>query len=135
MIDLIKITEDQYDEMPFIVEKDMDYFLIVKNYAEVGIYTIKKIKDRVCEIGWAIFKKYRHKVLSRQAICFLIDFPFLLGFSKVIGWTKIDTFIKLLKRFEYFGIFLINSPNYDHDSFKIWFQKEVGFTHGNVIKE
>ncbi len=126
MIDLMKIEKEDYQEVPFIMEKGVEYFFIIKNGIRAGIYAVIKITDDICEIALTIFKKSRYTVISRNSICFFIDFPFSLGFKKVITWSKMKTWINLLNKFEYYGIYKIDKPDYDSDIKKIWFGKEIG---------
>lgn len=127
MIELIKINNNDIKYLPFIIENGILYYFIIKKGIKVGIYCIMKITDEICEIALEIFEKSRYKVISRQTICFLIDFPFSLGFKKVITWTQMDSWIKLLNKFKYYGINRIENPSHDLDNEKIWFGKEIGF--------
>lgn len=126
-IELLRISENDDENVSFIMEKGIEYFFIIKNGIRAGIYAVIKITDDMCEVALTIFKKSRYKVISRNSICFLIDFPFSLGFKKVITWSKMNTWINLLNKFEYYGIYKIDNPAYDLDSNKIWFGKEIGF--------
>lgn len=113
--------EDFYKRFPEFYHQNTQYFMVMKDNQEAGIYGIITLDQNVCEVAITIFKEFRYKVLSKKTILYLTDFPFSLGFDKVITWSCNKGWIKVLTSLKKYGIFPLtrNDP-----SAKIWFYKE-----------
>ncbi len=113
--------DDFQRRFPQFYHENTQYFMVMKDDHEAGIYGIIKRDQNVCEVSITIFKEFRYKVLSKKTILYLTDFPFSLGFDKVITWSCNKGWIKVLTSLKKYGIFPLtqNDP-----SGKIWFYKE-----------
>lgn len=104
-----------------------DCFSLIRNNEEVGLMCISDRGKEIAEISLSIFKNYRYKVLSKNIFLKIINFPFNLGYKKVIAYTKIKSFARLLERFSFYGVKLLeNGLEEDSDKEKIWFSKTKG---------
>ena len=89
---------------------------------EVGIYGIKTIDPKVCEISLCIFEEYRFKLPYRTGLKLLLNFPFNYKFDKILISTQEKSIITLLRQCHSLGVEFIG---YDKDnSKKVWFKKE-----------
>jgi len=119
---LKSISIDSFQEkFPEFYHPDTQYFMVMKDEYEAGIYGVITHDRNVCEVAITIFKEFRYKVLSKKTILYLTDFPFSLGFDKVITWSCNKGWIKVLTSLKKYGIFPLNQNDI---SGKIWFYKE-----------
>jgi len=130
MIKLIELTLDEFmDKFPqYNIETKypVRYFLILKNDWKVGLFAIEEIEDGVAEMSLTIFKEHRFNILFKETLLKIINFPFSLGFKKVIGWTKRRSWIKLLNSLKDEGINMLDfKPIHDLDEDKFWYEKKV----------
>jgi hypothetical protein len=89
---------------------------------EVGIYGIKTIDPKTCEISLCIFEDYRFKLPYRTGLKLLLNFPFNYKFDKILTSTQEKSMITLLRQCHSLGVEFIG---YDKDNYqKVWFKKE-----------
>lgn len=113
-------------DFPHLFHKDAQYFSIVKNEDNCGIYGIIDREDNVAETFMTIFKQYRYLILNKGSIDLFMNYPFSHGFKEVWTWTAWKSWIKLLKRFSAEGVeFQSIPPHWDNDLSKTWFRKEI----------
>lgn len=102
-------------------------FFIIKKKEEVGLICVGEKDKKTAETSLFVFKNYRFKVLSKNNLIKIINFPFYLGYKQVIASTKIRGFARLLERFSFEGVKLLkNGFDDDDDKEKIWFSKVEG---------
>ena len=107
---------------PSFYHADSQFFMIIHDACEVGIYGIKTIAPTVCEISLCIFEDYRFKLPYKTGLKLLLNFPFSLGFVRILISTQEKSMITLLRQCQSLGVEFIG---YDKDnSKKVWFKKE-----------
>lgn len=122
MIILKPISDQDFQvKFPQFYKQNTQYFMVMKDDHEAGIYGIITRDQNVCEVAITIFKEFRYKVLSKKTILYLTDFPFSLGFDKVITWSCNKGWIKVLSSLKKYNIFPLDQ---NQDSPKVWFYKE-----------
>jgi hypothetical protein len=96
-------------------ESDL-YFEIMKENVDVGLYRIKKVTNKICEISLYVYNDYR-KLITKGLpdICF--NFPFSFGYEKVIISTELKKMVRFLKKMSIFGVKYIT----EHDEI-YWFE-------------
>lgn len=127
MIKIIEITFDEFiHRFPqhYVEQKyPVRYFIILNNDLEVGLFGIAQIEQGVADLSLKIFREYRFKTLFKNNFIYIINYPFLLGFKKVIGWTKNKSLIKLLFRMKKYGVYSMDKkPTHDLDEDKFWYE-------------
>jgi hypothetical protein len=122
-MNLIEINPlDVQRVFPSFYHKDSQFFMIIHKTCEVGIYGIKTIDEKVCEISLCIFEEYRFKLPYRTGLKLLLNFPFTHGFDKILMSTQEKSVITLLRQCGSLGVELIG---YDKDNpKKVWFKRE-----------
>ena len=102
-------------------------FIIYKEYKyEAGLLILEEREKDFVEMSLTIFEKYQNKILFKSNLLNIINFPFQIGYKKAITWTKLKSWVKLLERFQEYGVRKIEKPSsFDNDADKIWFQKEL----------
>jgi len=128
MIEIIELTLDEFMEKfpqyQIETEYPIRYFILLNNYWEVGLFIIEEIEDGVAQVSLTIFKEYRFKTLFKDTLLKIANFPFSLGFKKVITWTKRKSWIKLFKSLHEEGIMEMEyRVTHDPDETKVWFEK------------
>lgn len=104
------------------VESSSDmYFLIMKDQEEVGLYVLSRHKNNTCEIHLELKEDKKYKVLTKNTILYMLNFPFSLGFKAVVFWTEIKSFVRLLKSFKKYGL---NNIEKEFQDGKTWFYKQ-----------
>lgn len=99
------------------------FFLILKRGIEVGMIGLEEVDKEVAELSLTVFRPYQYTVLSYTSLQDIFNFPFSLGFKKVIGWTRRKSWIKLLKQFKPLGIrFMDKPPEHDQEEGKFWYE-------------
>ncbi len=89
---------------------------------EVGIYGIKTIDPKVCEISLCIFEDYRYKLPYKTGLKLLLNFPFTLNFVRIMISTVEKSIITLLRQCQSLGVEFVG---YDKDNpKKVWFKVE-----------
>ena len=86
---------------PVFFHKNASFFMLEHQGKEVGIYGVKRIDSNVCEISVCIFEDYRYKIPYKTTTKLLLEYPFSLGFVKIILSTKeksIETLLRSCKR-------------------------------------
>jgi hypothetical protein len=107
---------------PSFYHENSQFFMIAYETCEVGIYGIKTIDPKVCEISLCIFDEYRFKLPYRTGLKLLLNFPFNYKFDKILISTQEKSIITLLRQCHSLGVEFIG---YDKDnSKKVWFKKE-----------
>ena len=107
---------------PSFYHANSQFFMITYKDNEVGIYGIKTIDPKVCEISLCIFEEYRFKLPYRTGLKLLLNFPFNYKFDKILISTQEKSIITLLRQCHSLGVEFIG---YDKDnSKKVWFKKE-----------
>lgn len=126
---MIKIIEIPREEMElkyknFLSQRryPIKFFCIEKNNVESGLIALEDIGNKSAEISLTIFKEYRHKILFKNSLSYIINFPFSLGYNRVITWTKLKSWVKLLSSFYDEGVKKLD-VKLDEDIDKIWFEK------------
>ena len=100
------------------------FFVIEKDKEEVGAVVLEEIEKGIAELSLTVFPRHRFKVLNMSSIADIFDFPLILGFKKVIGWTKRNSWKKVLKRIK--GVrFTDKRPAHCSDEDKFWYEKTV----------
>ena len=106
---------------PSFYHQDSQFFMITYKDNEVGIYGIKTIDPKVCEISLCIFEEYRYKLPYKTGLKLLLNFPFTHGFVKILISTVEKSIITLLRQCQSLGVEYIG---YDSDTHKVWFKVE-----------
>jgi len=102
-------------------------FSIIKENQEVGLMCIGEKDKETAESSLYIFKNFKFKVLFKNNLIKIINFPFNLGYKKVIASTKIRSLARLLECFSFEGVQLLeNFFEDDSDKEKFWFCKVKG---------
>jgi hypothetical protein len=106
---------------PSFYHENSQFFMITYKDNEVGIYGIKTIDPKVCEISLCIFEEYRYKLPYKTGLKLLLNFPFTHGFVKILISTVEKSIITLLRQCQSLGVEYIG---YDSDTHKVWFKVE-----------
>ena len=122
-MELIEINSDDVQRaFPSFYHKDSQFFMVTYQDHEVGICGIKTIDPKTCEISLCIFEDYRFKLLYKTGLKLLLNFPFSLGFVRMLISTQEKSIITLLRQCQSLGVEFIG---YDKDNYqKVWFKKE-----------
>ena len=122
-MNLIEINpKDVQRVFPSFYHQDSQFFMINHDACEIGIYGIKTIGPKVCEISLCIFETYRFKLPYRTGLKLLLNFPFNYKFDKILISTKEKSMITLLRQCRSLGVEFIG---YDKDNYqKVWFKRE-----------
>lgn len=100
------------------------YFLIQSDGEEAALYGIIHRGNKTGDAFLTVFERHRYKLLNKKTLNDLFNHPFSLGFTEVWTWTRLQSWIKLLKRIE--GVeFRLIPPSWDNDFTKIWFRKRI----------
>lgn len=117
---------------PSFYHKDSQFFMITYQDHEVGVYGVKTIGPKVCEISLCIFEDYRYKLPYKTGLKLLLNFPFTIEFAKILISTVEKSIITLLRQCQSLGVEFVG---YDKDNpKKVWFKltRKAG---NNVGKE
>jgi hypothetical protein len=106
---------------PSFYHKDSQFFMISYETCEVGIYGVKTLDKDVCEISLCIFEDYRYKLPYKTGLKLLLNFPFTLGFAKILMSTVEKSIITLLRQCQSLGVEYVG---YDSNTYKVWFKVE-----------
>ena len=107
---------------PSFYHQDSQFFMIIHDACEIGIYGIKTLDPKTCEISLCIFAEYRFKLPYRTGLKLLLNFPFTYKFDKILISTQEKSIITLLRQCQTLGVEFIG---YDKDNpKKVWFKKE-----------
>ncbi len=107
---------------PSFYHEDSRFFMIIYETCEVGIYGIKTIDPKVCEISLCIFEEYRYKLPYKTGLKLLLNFPFTLNFVRIMISTVEKSIITLLRQCQSLGVEFVG---YDKDNpKKNWFKVE-----------
>lgn len=107
---------------PSFYHANSQFFMIACETCEVGIYGIKTIDPKVCEISLCIFEDYRYKLLYKTGLKLLLNFPFTLNFVRIMISTVEKSIITLLRQCQSLGVEFVG---YDKDNpKKVWFKVE-----------
>lgn len=112
------------ERFPKFYREDAQYSSILKNGTNAGIYGIIDRGHSIAETFMTVFEGYRYKIIHKTSIDFMMNHPFSLGFHEVWTWTRWQSWIKLLKRFEFQGVECqLMPPSWDDDWTKVWFRQ------------
>ncbi len=103
---------------PTFYHKDGCFYALEIAKNTVGLLGIKQLTQENAELELLIFTPYRHRVLTRGRLRYLLDMPFAQGFKRVIIGTELKSMQRLCKRFEM--DFMCQNDG------KSWFVKERG---------
>jgi hypothetical protein len=107
---------------PSFYHENSQFFMITYKDNEVGIYGIKTIDPKVCEISLCIFEEYRYKLPYKTGLKLLLNFPFTHTFAKILMSTVEKSIITLLRQCQSLGVEFVG---YDKDNpKKVWFKVE-----------
>ncbi len=107
---------------PSFYHEDSQFFMINHETCEIGIYGIKTIDPKVCEISLCIFEEYRYKLPYKTGLKLLLNFPFTHTFAKILMSTVEKSIITLLRQCQSLGVEFVG---YDKDNpKKVWFKVE-----------
>ena len=107
---------------PSFYNENSQFFMIAYETCEVGIYGIKTIDPKVCEISLCIFEDYRYKLPYKTGLKLLLNFPFTLNFVRIMISTVEKSIITLLRQCQSLGVEFVG---YDKDNpKKVWFKVE-----------
>ncbi len=123
MMQLIEINpQDVQRVFPSFYHQDSQFFMIAYQDQDIGIYGIKTIDPKTCEISLCIFAEYRFKLPYRTGLKLLLKFPFTLKFDKILISTQEKSIITLLRQCQTLGVEFVG---YDKDNRKkVWFKRE-----------
>lgn len=108
--------------VPKLFREDAQYFSIVKDGKNTGIYGIIDRDFGNAEVFMTIFKEYRFKILNKKTLDLVINTPFDFGYNQVWSWTRLASWVRLLQRIK--NVELTAPPLWDlADDTKIWFRK------------
>lgn len=100
------------------------YFMIQNDGEDAGLYGIIPRGNKTGDAFLTVFESYSYKLINKKTLNELFNHPFSLGFTEVWTWTRLQSWIKLLKRIE--GVeFQLIPPSWDNDFTKIWFRKRI----------
>ena len=104
---------------PVFFHEHAKFFTLEYKGKEVGIYGIKRIDTKTCEISVCIFKEYRNKIPYKSTTKLLLEYPFSLGFDKITMSTKEKSIETLLRSCKRLGVKFLGTLKD-----KVWFAKE-----------
>lgn len=79
------------------------FFEIVYNHIAIGFYGVKTITENICEISLYIYEKCRGQ-FTKEVTKKCLQFPFVLGFKKIIIKTDLEKMRKFLCRLTKYGV-------------------------------
>ena len=88
---------------PSLFSENSVFFEIISNFIPIGFYGVETITDKVCEISLYLNKKDRYKLTKNIAIKCL-NFPFFLGFKKILIHTDLQKMYKFLMKMTKYGV-------------------------------
>ena len=127
MTQFIAIDPQEIKErFPKLYREDAQYYSILKGGEKAGAYGIIDRGYSIAETFMTVFEGYKYKVINKNSIFYMMNQPFFLGFKEVWTWTRWQSWIKLLQRFENEGVEpQLLPPSWDDDFTKIWFRKRI----------
>ena len=69
---------------PSFYHQKSRFFMINNGDEEVGIYGVKTIDEKTCEISLCIFEDYRYKIPYRKTLKLLLSYPFKLKYDSIL---------------------------------------------------
>jgi len=106
---------------PSFYHQDSRFFMIAYKDRDVGIYGVKSLDKDVCEISLCIFEEYRYKLPYKTGLKLVLNYPFTIGFAKILISTVEKSIITLLRQCRSLGVEYIG---YDSNTGKVWFKVE-----------
>lgn len=117
---LVEINpQDVQRVFPSFYHQDSQFFMINHGDEEVGIYGVKAIDEKTCEISLCIFEEYRYKIPYRKTLKLLLSYPFTLKYDTVLISSTKKSIITLLAQCYSLGVRYLGYINK-----KIWFAVE-----------
>ena len=107
---------------PSFYHQDSQFFMITYQDQEIGIYGIKTIDPKTCEISLCIFAEYRFKLPYRTGLKLLLNFSCTYNFDKILISTQEKSIITLLRQCQTLGVEFIGYDS--HNCKKVWFKRE-----------
>ena len=107
---------------PSFYHQDSQFFMITHGDEEVGIYGVKAIDEKTCEISLCVFEDYRFKLPYRTGLKLLLSYPFKLKYDSILISSSKKSIITLLKECKSLGVRCLG-----HLNEKIWFVIERNF--------
>jgi len=92
------------------------FFEIISNDIAIGFYGIKTITEKVCEISVYIHDKFRKNITKKISLKCL-NFPFILGFEKILIRTDLEKIKRFLSKLSKYGVRYLFKHNNIH-----WFE-------------
>ncbi len=83
--------------------KNCVFFEIISNEIAIGFYGVRIITEKLCEISLYIYEKYRGK-FTKEVTLKCLEFPFLLGFNKIIIKTVLEKMRRFLCKLTKYGV-------------------------------
>ncbi len=109
-ITLVEITPTSVcNNFPSFFQEHTQFFLLNHHSQEVGIYGIKTIDKKICEISLYVFQEFRFKLPYRQVLKLILQHPFILGFDKILIWTNQKSVETLLRQCQRLGVMVLDS--------------------------
>lgn len=107
---------------PSFYHQDSQFFMIIHDACEIGIYGVRTVDPKKCEISLFVFKECRNKLYYRKWLHLLLSYPFSLGFEVIyISSNKksVVTLMAQLAQCRTLGVDYIGEKNK-----KMWFKRE-----------
>jgi hypothetical protein len=110
---------------PAFFHQNSRFFLLNHEDQEVGIVGVKFIDSQTCELSLCIFKDYRFKIPYKKTLKLLLNYPYTLGFAKILIATREQSVETLLMQCQRLGVkFLGIFKDRDNHPPKVWFEAE-----------
>ncbi len=93
------------------------FFELVSNNISIGFYGVKTITEKICEISLYIYEKYRGK-FTKGITKKCLEFPFILGFNKIIIRTESEKMRIFLCKLTKYGVNYL-FKHYDNYLFEV----------------
>jgi hypothetical protein len=93
------------------------FFEIISSNIAIGFYGVKTITEKVCEISLYIYEKYRGK-FTKDVTKKCLEFPFILGFNKIIIRTESEKMRRFLCKLTKYGVNYL-FKHYDNYLFEV----------------
>jgi hypothetical protein len=111
---------------PHLYRQDAQYEVLLKKGERAGLYGMIDRGRQRAEVFVTVFDGYKYKVLQKSSLFYMIHRPLFIGFNEVWTWTRWQSWIKLLRKFEKEGVEpQLLPPFWDNDITKIWFRKRA----------
>ena len=106
-------------EFPNFFQDNCKFFSIINEKNEIGIYGVRTIDPKSCEISLFVFKKCRNKLYYRKWLHLLLSYPFSLGFEVIYISSNKKSVVTLMLQCKQLGVNYVGQKNK-----KMWFKRE-----------